>query len=221
MQIPVDMNREAVTTETTVQLTCSHLECLLFVSIHTRNSKYYIQMRKMNSGCYGYQGFYFLSVQDANTGHHCIRILQILSRTVWINSCLTYQGLLSVVFFLEIFRNPLRFHHVQEAPFWQLEPFWKTQLDKVHIFTHTHTTTGWECLSEPSSAAKMDGFSQNSARGNNNNSQKTSYSAASNLAVFSTMLTGVVASRRAAKHHPRIAAAKWHLFLEVTSVGLF
>lgn len=139
MQIPVDMNREAVTTETTVQLTCSHLECLLFVSIHTRNSKYYIQMRKMNSGCYGYQGFYFLSVQDANTGHHCIRILQILSRTVWINSCLTYQGLLSVVFFLEIFRNPLRFHHVQEAPFWQLEPFWKTQLDKVHIFTHTHT----------------------------------------------------------------------------------
>lgn len=66
------MNRETLTTETTVLLTCSHLECFFFVSIHTRNSKYDIQMRKMNSGCYGYQCFYFVSVQGANTRHHCI-----------------------------------------------------------------------------------------------------------------------------------------------------
>lgn len=178
------MNREAVTTETTVQLTCSHLECLFFVSIHTRNSKYYIQMRKMNSGCYGYQGFYFLSVQDANTGHHCIWMLQIPFRTVWTNSCLTYQGLLSVVFFLEIFRNPLRFHHVQGAPFWQLEPFWKTQLDKVHIFTHTLLWDESACLNLRQLPKWMafpktqHGFTARLY----SNSQKTSYSAASNLA---------------------------------------
>lgn len=111
-------------------------------------------------------------------------MLQIPFRTVWTNSCLTYQGLQSVVFFLEIFRNPLRFPHVQGAPFWQLEPFWKTQLDKVHIFTHTLLWDESACLNLRQLPKWMafpktqHGFTARLY----SNSQKTSYSAASNLA---------------------------------------